>query len=136
MVPEVGRDAISEVRRSIDAMAELTRRVIANGAETVILISPHAPLEPDSFVAYQGPRVRGNFSSFRAPGVELDAPVDQELLVAISARGSESNYTVVELNEPLCSTTAPRCRSTFSTDTGGRGAVVGLVTPFYPTKTT
>ena len=98
MVPEVGRDAISEVRRSIDAMAELTRRVIANGAETVILISPHAPLEPDSFVAYQGPRVRGNFSSFRAPGVELDAPVDQELLVAISARGSESNYTVVELN--------------------------------------
>ncbi len=98
MVPEVGRDAISEVRRSIDAMAELTRRVIANGAETVILISPHAPLEPDSFVAYQGPRVRGNFSSFRAPGVELDAPVDQELLAAISARGSESNYTVVELN--------------------------------------
>ena len=97
MVPEVGRDAISEVRRSIDAMAELTRRVIANGAETVILISPHAPLEQDSFVAYQGPRVRGNFSSFRAPGVELDAPVDQELLAAISARGSESNYTVVEI---------------------------------------
>ena len=101
MVPEVGRDAISEVRRSIDAMAELTRRVIANGAETVILISPHAPLEQDSFVAYQGPRVRGNFSSFRAPGVELDAPVDQELLAAISARGSENNYTVVELNKHL-----------------------------------
>ena len=97
MVPEVGRDAIGEVRRSIDAMAELTRRVIANGAETVVLISPHAPLEPDSFVAYQGPRVRGNFSSFRAPGVELDAAVDQELLAAISSCGSEGNYTVVEL---------------------------------------
>src|SRR5678815_1192850 len=97
MVPEVGRDAISEVCRSIDAMAELTRRVIANGAETVILISPHAPLEQDSFVAYQGPRVRGNFSSFRAPGVELDAAVDQELLAAISSCGSEGNYTVVEL---------------------------------------
>jgi len=27
MVPEVGRDAIAEVRESIDAMAELTERV-------------------------------------------------------------------------------------------------------------
>jgi len=125
MVPEVGRDAISEVRRSIDAMAELTRRVIANGAETVILISPHAPLEPDSFVAYQGPRVRGNFSSFRAPGVELDAPVDQELLAAISARGSESNYTVVELtNQYLDHGTAVPLY--FLHRNGWEGRVVGL----------
>ena len=35
MVPEVGRDAIVDVRRSIDAMAELTSRVIRSGAETV-----------------------------------------------------------------------------------------------------
>jgi len=34
MVPEVGREAIAEVRSSIDAMAELTERVIASGAET------------------------------------------------------------------------------------------------------
>ena len=46
MVPEVGREAISEVRGSIEAMAEFTRRIIENGAETVVLISPHAPLNP------------------------------------------------------------------------------------------
>lgn len=44
MVPEVGHGAISEVQRSITAMAELTRRIIDNNAETVLLISPHAPL--------------------------------------------------------------------------------------------
>ena len=32
MVPEVGREAIAEVRNSIDAMADLTERVIASGA--------------------------------------------------------------------------------------------------------
>src|SRR5205823_1704372 len=40
MVPEVGRDAIAEVQTSIDAMADMTRRIIESEAETVVLISP------------------------------------------------------------------------------------------------
>jgi aromatic ring-opening dioxygenase LigB subunit len=51
MVPEVGGEASAEVRGSIDAMAELTRRIIQSGAETVVLISPHAPLDARAFVA-------------------------------------------------------------------------------------
>lgn len=98
MVPEVGRDAISEVRRSIDAMAELTRRVIASGAETVVLISPHAPLEPDAFVAYQDHQLHGDFANFRTPGLELEAPLDSELLTAIAKRGASSNYPVVGIS--------------------------------------
>jgi len=43
MVPEVGRDAIADVRTSIDAMSDLTGRVIRSGAETIVIISPHAP---------------------------------------------------------------------------------------------
>ena len=42
MVPEVGREAIADVRASIEAMSDLTQRVIASAAETVVLISPHA----------------------------------------------------------------------------------------------
>ena len=38
MVPEVGREAIADVRASIEAMSDLTERVIASGAETVVLI--------------------------------------------------------------------------------------------------
>ena len=45
MVPEVGGQAITEVRGSIDAMRDLTERVIMSGAETIVLISPHAPLD-------------------------------------------------------------------------------------------
>ncbi|PYJ52694.1 MAG: AMMECR1 domain-containing protein, partial [Verrucomicrobia bacterium] len=43
MVPEVGRSAIAEVRSSIDAMAQFAQRVISSKAETVVIISPHAP---------------------------------------------------------------------------------------------
>src|SRR6476469_3537250 len=84
MVPEVGRESIADVQKSIAAMAELTDRLIASGAESIILVSPHAPLEIDSFVAYEGPHVYGDFANFRSPETSVSAPVDEELLRAIS----------------------------------------------------
>ncbi|HKR61967.1 MAG TPA: AmmeMemoRadiSam system protein A [Pyrinomonadaceae bacterium] len=99
MVPEVGRDAISEVRQSIAAMEELTKRIISNNAETVILISPHAPLEPYAFVAYQDKELHGDFANFRAPDAQLSAPLDQELLSAIAERSNEETYTVVGISQ-------------------------------------
>src|SRR4030095_16568257 len=83
MVPEVGGDAIAQVRGSIDAMAEFTRRLIASRAETVVLISPHAPLHPKAFVAYQGPALHGSFANFRAPKTEVEFPLDNALLEAV-----------------------------------------------------
>jgi len=94
MVPEVGRESIDIVRDSVAAMAELTERLIASGAESVILISPHAPLEIDSFVAYEGPNVYGDFGKFRAPETSVVAPVDEELLGAISRSAAADGYHV------------------------------------------
>ena len=92
MVPEVGRESIRDVVDSIDAMAELARRVIDSGAETVVLISPHAPLEADAFVAYHGPEVVGDFSRFNAPDTYFTAPVDEELLDAIKFAAEGKQY--------------------------------------------
>jgi AmmeMemoRadiSam system protein A len=97
MVPEVGHESIAAVRGSIEAMAELTQRLIASGAETLVLISPHAPLQPDAFVAYQGPRLYGDFANFRAREATVDAPLDEELLNAIAKEAEEQSYEVVRL---------------------------------------
>ena len=97
MVPEVGRESISGVVDSIDAMAELTRRLIDSGAESVVLISPHAPLEVDSFVAYEGPEVYADFSRFQAPETGFTVPVDEELLAAIKKVAASENYEVSTL---------------------------------------
>ncbi len=99
MVPEVGRESIASVVDSIEAMAELTKRVIDSGAETVILISPHAPLEVDSFVAYEGPQVTADFSNFSAPEISFTAPVDEELLSAIRKAAASQNYEVTILRD-------------------------------------
>ncbi|HEX5602371.1 MAG TPA: AmmeMemoRadiSam system protein A [Pyrinomonadaceae bacterium] len=99
MVPEVGRESIAGVVDSIEAMSELTKRLIESGAESVILISPHAPLEVDSFVAYEGPQVSGDFSRFNASGTSFSTPIDEELLAAIKEAAASEHYNVSTLPE-------------------------------------
>jgi len=97
MVPEVGREAIAEVRHSIDAMADLTQRVIRSGAETLILISPHAPLDTNAFVAYDGPQLHADFANFRAPTATVHAQLDDELLNEITRSAAEHNLATIRI---------------------------------------
>jgi AmmeMemoRadiSam system protein A/AmmeMemoRadiSam system protein B len=97
MVPEVGRDAIAEVRASIDGMAELTRRLIDSQAETVVIISPHAPLEPEAFLAYDGPSIHGDFANFRAPTATVNAELDDELLDEITRSAANDHLIVMRI---------------------------------------
>jgi AmmeMemoRadiSam system protein B len=99
MVPEVGGEAIREVRGSIDAMRELTERINACGAETIVLISPHAPLEARAFVAYREPQLRGDFANFRAPHATVEAPLDSELLRAIAASAADDGFVVSDIED-------------------------------------
>jgi MEMO1 family protein len=97
MVPEVGRDAIVDVRNSIDAMEILTERVIRSGAETVILISPHAPLERAGFVAYDGPQLHADFAEFRAPTATVEAELDDQLLREITHVAASRNLSTIRI---------------------------------------
>src|ERR1044071_8246409 len=97
MVPEVGRDASAEVRASIKGMAELTRRLIDSNAETVVIISPHAPLERDAFIAYDGPQIHGDFANFRAPTATVHAELDDELLDEITRAAANEHLIVMRI---------------------------------------
>ncbi|HKP72780.1 MAG TPA: AmmeMemoRadiSam system protein B [Pyrinomonadaceae bacterium] len=131
MVPEVGRDAVVEVRGSIDGMRELTERIIACGAETLVIISPHAPLEAHAFVAYREPELRGDFANFRAPHATINAPLDIELLDAINAAASADGFKIAPLegHELDHGTTVPLY---FILRNGWRGRVVALGYSFLP----
>ena len=125
MVPEVGGEAIADVRGSIDAMGELTRRIIESGAETVVLISPHAPLDPHGFVAYQRPQLYGDFASFRAPDTKVEFPLDEELLEAIEVAAARKGIAVLNLeNRDLDHGTAVPLY--FLQRNGWAGRIVGL----------
>jgi len=97
MVAEVGGDAIAEVRASIDAMATLTKRIIESKAGTIVLISPHAPLEAVAFVAYDGPKLHGDFSRFRAPQATVEAELDEQLLTEITRAAEQENLITLRI---------------------------------------
>jgi MEMO1 family protein len=99
MVPEVGGGAIAEVKNSIAAMAELTRRIIESKAETVVLISPHAPLDATAFVAYHSSNLYGDFADFRVPETTIEFRLDNVLLSAISHTASQAGYKVLNLED-------------------------------------
>lgn len=99
MVPEVGGDAVVDVQGSIDAMAEFTRRIIRSSAETVVLISPHAPLDAQAFVAYNTSKLYGDFANFRAPDSRVEFPLDEELLAEITKAAAADNYEVMRLDD-------------------------------------
>ncbi|HEX8146296.1 MAG TPA: AmmeMemoRadiSam system protein B [Pyrinomonadaceae bacterium] len=131
MVPEVGGARVAEVRASVDAMSELTERIRACGAQTVVLVSPHAPLERNTFVAYGGPRLRGDFANFRAPQAIVEAPVDEELLRAIQQTAAEEKYRVIVL-EPQQLDHGTAVPLYFLLRNGWAGRVVALGYSFLP----
>jgi len=133
MVPEVGREAAREVRGSIDAMAEFTRRIIEAGAETVVIISPHAPLNARAFVAYHTPQLYGDFANFRAPAAKIKFPHDDAILQAIAKAAILEQYEVLGLPEyELDHGTAVPLY--FLDRNGWRGQVVALGYSFLPNE--
>jgi AmmeMemoRadiSam system protein B len=97
MVPEVGGAMAEEVRASIEAMRDFAERIKASGAQTLVIVSPHAPLEERAFVAYGGTVLRGDFANFRAPQATAAAPLDAALLDAVRETAAEEGYPVVNL---------------------------------------
>lgn len=99
MVPEVGRESCVDVQDSISAMAELTERIIDSGAETVVLISPHAPLQPMAFVAYDGPILHGDFLMFRGANAAVEAKLDDELLTEVTRAAEQHDLITLRIRD-------------------------------------
>jgi AmmeMemoRadiSam system protein A len=89
IIPEIGGRRLAEAAATVSGVAEMARRLVASCPDTVLIISPHAPLDARSFGAYSGPRLRGDFWDFDAAEVEFDLPNDIVLLSRIAAVGNE-----------------------------------------------
>ncbi len=98
MVPEVGGNAIAAVQDSIAAMAEFTKRLVDSGAQTLVLISPHAPLDASAFVAYHTPTLYGDFANFRAPDARVEFQIDEALLQSITDSAAAEDFEIINLD--------------------------------------
>ncbi|HXG41382.1 MAG TPA: AmmeMemoRadiSam system protein A [Dehalococcoidia bacterium] len=91
IVPEVGRGREREVRRTLDALAQVAAEMASHRPELAVLAAVHGPLHPASFTLLDADRAEGDFAQWGAPQVQLSFPVDREAVEAVreeaAARG-------------------------------------------------
>ena len=97
LVPEVGGSRIEQVADSQRALREFARRLIDTRPETIIVISPHSPLDPRVFTARANEELNGDFRDFHAPDVKLTFKNDLELLDAIKRAASHESVELHKL---------------------------------------
>ncbi|HKA19060.1 MAG TPA: AmmeMemoRadiSam system protein B [Blastocatellia bacterium] len=103
LVPEIGGNRIDQVASSQRALREFSRRLVNSKPETIVVISPHSPLEPQMFTARAATKLKGDFRDFRSPDVSLSFPNDLDLIDAIhrAARVEGIAFRSLNLDYPL-----------------------------------
>ncbi len=91
LVPPVGAGREREAAATCRAMEEAATRIAGFAPETVVVISPHAPLYRDYVFVYDRDPLAGSFAHFGAPeaarSFRQDTPFVTALLENLKARG-------------------------------------------------
>jgi aromatic ring-opening dioxygenase LigB subunit len=93
LVPEVGGGRINCVADSQHALREFSRMLVDSSPDTVVVISPHSPLDRHAFTARSTPELYGSFESFSAPQVRLSFENDLAMLEAIGNSAAVMGFT-------------------------------------------
>lgn len=83
MVEEVGGSRAGVTARSADAMSVAARALEVFAPDTIVLMSPHAPLVADAFLVDTGSHPSGDLRAFGAARVRVSPPGDPTLAAAI-----------------------------------------------------
>ena len=80
LVPEIGLGEECKCQASLDAYHEISSRLVQAEVETVILISPHAPLLKDGITLLTEKVGHGNFAQFGAAQVSFSLECDTTVI--------------------------------------------------------
>ena len=89
LIPSVAGKRMERLQATIAAVREASRRVLATGADTIIVISPHGPRQPDAFGIWSDERLLGTLEPFRAPDQGVSFWNDSVLVAQITRRANE-----------------------------------------------
>jgi AmmeMemoRadiSam system protein B len=100
LVPEVGGDRIKQVAESQRALREFSKRLVETRPDTVVVISPHSPMDPLAFTARATKHLNGDFREFYAPRAALAFENDLELLDQIKRTAPDEGVELRDLAQP------------------------------------
>jgi len=106
-VPDVGRGEEKKIEKTLTALREISKEIAELAPETIIIVTPHAPMYKDCFHMSLGEKGRngeqcsGNFAQFGAPEAIIDAFYDTDLVNEIASFTKNLNNCVTESDSVL-----------------------------------
>ena len=97
LVPEIGQGEERKCQASLDAYREISSRLVRAEVETVVLVSPHAPLTKDGITLLTEEVVQGNFAQFGAADLSFSFACD----AAAIAQFQKNLPGVISVQKPL-----------------------------------
>lgn len=98
LVPEVGRGHLDQVQATVDGMGRLG--VALGERETIVIVSPHAPLNRSTFTVKSSPTVVGDLSRFGAGSVKQVFETDTELVDTLVETARLGDVEVRPVDDP------------------------------------
>ena len=92
IVPQIGRGSEAQVADTVKAYERIADEIAELRPDTIVITSPHSVMYADYFHISPGSGAKGNFASFRAPGVRFDERYDEELVKEICRLADEEDF--------------------------------------------
>ncbi len=101
LIPEVGGEALEQVRQTRQSLEEVCRAVARSRPDRLVLITPHGPVHPQAIPLFMVDRLSGNLGRFGHPEVTLELEVDRELSAALLQAAEARGVRILPLDESL-----------------------------------
>jgi MEMO1 family protein len=103
LIPEVGGSRVEQVASSQRGLREFSRRLVDSRPDTVVVVSPHSPLDPAVFTARSTTHLAGDFREFQAPNVRLTFPNDLEMIATLKRTAAREGveFRMLDRDYPL-----------------------------------
>lgn len=101
MIPEVGKGAERAMAATIAAVERVAETIRDANPQTIVLITPHGPVFPDSICISVHPRLRGHLAQFGVPEVVLGFETDHHLVRHIVKQSNRLGVNLLELTDEV-----------------------------------
>ncbi|MBM7557988.1 AmmeMemoRadiSam system protein A [Halanaerobacter jeridensis] len=98
-VPEVGQDAVSDIKETVNSMKKLAHQVRDIDPDLVITISPHGPVFSDAINILNKKELKGDLGQFGAEQVELSYSLDEKFTEEVVKACNTQDLQVVRIDE-------------------------------------
>ena len=89
LIPEVGQGRERESEKTVEAMRNISNRVIDCQPDALIVVSPHSPRRPGAFGIWSEQQIAGDLGRFGCSAVEINLPNEIKLATDIATKGSQ-----------------------------------------------